>query len=89
MTRKKYIKQLMALGISKNEANGKALLCQLYRCPYAESLRIIKKFHNLDEAIQRAKDAFTAAGPAIAAAAQAIKEAIRANTFIAGGVPHD
>lgn len=36
MTRKKFVKQLMALGLSRNRANFHAMLCREKGIPYAE-----------------------------------------------------
>lgn len=36
MTRKRYIKQLMALGLPRNRANFRASLCRDHRMAYAE-----------------------------------------------------
>lgn len=89
MTRKKYIKQLMALGISKNDANDKALVCQLMRRPYAESLRSIKAWRELDKYKKRVADAVCNVGAAAAEATKAISNAMAVLAFYAGGAPHE
>ena len=43
MTRKRYIKQLMAIGQSRNKANKAARYCQAHRLPYATDLESIRK----------------------------------------------
>lgn len=75
MTRKRYIKLLMALGVSRNDADGKALLCRLFGVPYATDyarraprLRMAKTARNISVSL-RANFAKFRSNTAVTAAA--------------------
>lgn len=55
MTRKRYIKQLMALGIPRNRANAMARLCQHSGKSYAAEYRRQRPWLQLAHAARRAK----------------------------------
>jgi hypothetical protein len=68
MTRKKYVKQLMALGVPRNRANAMACLCRAAGKTYAADykaqapwLRITKAASDLKTAFMKARDALAKA----------------------------
>ena len=88
MTRKKFVKQLMAMGLSRNSANLRATLCQ-YKCKsYAEEyeamepwLRVHREAHRITVSVRACTGSFRSSlDRAIAAAA-------KLGTILQGAIP--
>lgn len=66
MKREKYIKLLMALGVSRNDASIKACLCQVTRTPYADDYKRRRPWLQMKKATSQLSDAMRTAGEEIA-----------------------
>lgn len=69
MTRKKYVKQLMALGVPRNRANAMAYLCRAAGKTYAADYKAQAPWLRVTKAVSDLKTAFIKAGAAMAKAA--------------------
>lgn len=79
MTRKKYVKQLMALGISRNAANAMARVCQVAETPYAADYKRRAPWIRLGYAARRVRAAvlnMTKALNGLAAAAANFRDSL-------------
>ena len=67
MTRKRYVKLLMALGMDRNEANAAACLCRATGKTYAADYKASAPWMRLHMAARRVKKAFEKIGRTAAA----------------------
>lgn len=88
MTRKKFVKQLMAMGLSRNAANVRATLCQYKGRSYAEEykamepwLRVHREAHRITVSMRACTGSFRSA------LARATAAAAKLGTILQGPIP--
>lgn len=78
MTRKKFVKQLMAMGYQRNAAEAVAIFARIEGCTYEQYLQKEKQGQAFNAALEKLKtclnEAFATAAKAIADAVERIRE---------------
>lgn len=79
MTRKKFVKQLMALGYQRNHAEGMAMYARRTGCTYEDYLETEKRYHGTRRAFENVKISLVDhVTPVLKAAAQVVENTCKA-----------